>query len=186
MLPKPQSEYSLYLAASDGSNQRPLIEDGRVLKMSHGSTPVWSVNGEQAAFVVDDHATEWLYVISAAGSNLHRLSPIAFESPIIWSPDNRYLAFIAIDTHTYALYLADTTAHHVQRLTAIEIGSAHEPRHAMMAWSADSRSIVYVHASEEASAPLIYRMYLHNHRQELLVNDEADFEMIYDLVCGPL
>lgn len=185
LLPKPHPDYSLYVANRDGSNQRPLTEHERVLKLSRGSTPVWSPNGEQVAFVVDADSTDWLYSVNADGTNLQRLSQIAFESPLIWSPNNRYLVFIAFSKRKYALYIADASRQQAQMLVPIEIDSAHGPRHAVMSWSADSQSVVYVHAPEDNPGQLVYRIDMQSRAQELLAGMNPEFELISDLVCGP-
>lgn len=184
LIPKPKPDYSLYLTATDGASERPLTERGRVLRMSHGSTPTWSATGEQVAFVVNNDSDEQLYVVNADGSDLRRLSSIAFESPVIWSPDSRYLAYVVLEDNEYYLFIADVQAHYAQRLTTIEIGSAHGPRHALFSWTADSQAVVYVHAPEEEENQLIYRVHLHNEEEELLVDNELEFQMIFDLVCS--
>lgn len=185
LLPNPKPDYSLYLANLDGSNRRPLTEHERVLKMSHGSRPTWSPDGTHVAFVTKADSTNWLYLVQADGSDLRRLSPIAFESPLLWAPNNCYLTFVAIHNRKYALYIADGTTHYAQMLAPIEIGSAHGPRHALLSWSADSQSLVYGQAPEEHAGHCIYRIDIGSRTPELLTGNDPEFEIIYDLVCGP-
>jgi serine/threonine protein kinase/Tol biopolymer transport system component len=95
----------IYLANADGSELQQLVDNG--------TSPVWSPNGTQIAFMVRGAGWE-IYVMNADGSGLHK---IADGTGPRWSPDGRQIVFEAGD-----IYVVNTDGSDRNNLTSTEAG----------------------------------------------------------------
>ena len=89
---------SIFVMKADGSGQRRLTRPPRD---RCDSGEAWSPEGSRLAFVRstytgEDGAPNWIYVMSADGSNIRRITrPGASVDDPRWSPDGRAIAFDA-------------------------------------------------------------------------------------------
>jgi Tol biopolymer transport system component len=136
------------VADANGANLRVLTLD-RVTETS----PAWSPNGEQIAFIrPKPHTSDQLWVMNADGTGQHALTqfrraPQLFGNDVTpdlsWSPDGQELVFAAFPTDQGGLeqlYVVNVRTHGVRRLPSLATGAT-EP-----VWSPDGRWIAFVSA----------------------------------------
>jgi hypothetical protein len=131
-----QSEWSLYLMNSDGSNRTALTE-GQAGFLSPAS---WSPDGSRIAFVSDREGNPNIWVIDSDGGNLVNLTQHEDKdhSPA-WSPDGEWIAFASVrDSLYWELYLMRPDGSDVQRLTWWEDASDLSP-----SWSPDATRLAF-------------------------------------------
>jgi Tol biopolymer transport system component len=138
----------LAVVAANGTDLRVLTHD-RVTETS----PVWSPNHEQIAFIKPrPHTSDQVWVMNADGTNQHALThftnaPQLFGNDVTpdltWSPDGQQLVFAAFADKNGGLeqlYDVSLRTHAVRRLTSLATGAT-QP-----VWSPDGRWIAFVGA----------------------------------------
>jgi Tol biopolymer transport system component len=115
--------------------------------------PSWSPDGTRIAFGRNHDDNTDVYVISANGTGLVRLtSDPASDSQPSWSPDGDRIAFASDRDGDLEIYVMDVDGSDVTRLTDNEAGDG-QP-----AWSPDGTKIAFVSDSEEPENRDIYVM----------------------------
>jgi Tol biopolymer transport system component len=138
----------LAVVAANGTDLRVLTHD-RVTETS----PVWSPNHEQIAFIKPrPHTSDQVWVMNADGTNQHALThftnaPQLFGNDVTpdltWSPDGQQLVFAAFADKNGGLeqlYDVSLRTHAVHRLTSLATGAT-QP-----VWSPDGRWLAFVGA----------------------------------------
>jgi TolB protein len=122
----------LRLVGGDGSNERPLTENGPWQDL----TPTWSLDGRSIAFVRMSHGDGTLMVIGVDGSDLRSVATPASVSSngIAWSPDGEWIAFTFGNTSDLELIRPDGTGYH--EVVASQIPSS-------LAWAPDGSRIAF-------------------------------------------
>jgi Tol biopolymer transport system component len=147
-IPNDCGKGEIAVADANGSNLRVLTHD----KVTE-TTPVWSPNGEQIAFIrPKSHTSDQIWVMNADGTGQHAVThfsnaPQLFGNDVTpdlsWSPDGTELVFAAFRNNQGGreqLYVVDVRTHGVRRLPSLPTGAT-EP-----AWSPDGRWIAFVSA----------------------------------------
>jgi len=85
-----EQEQAVYLAEADGSNPRPLSQDG-----GFGARVWWSPDSQWLAYTTGNHHTDRLMVADRDGGNqvvlLPRLEESGYVASLAWSPDSKML-----------------------------------------------------------------------------------------------
>ncbi|MFC2015467.1 TolB family protein [Chloroflexota bacterium] len=100
----------LVVQSVDGAESYQLTSDPK------DTSPVWSPNGEQVAFVRRQHDHWEIYVVDADGSNLTRLTDTpagpdgaaANSVSPAWSPDGNHIAFLTDRTDEWEIWVMET------------------------------------------------------------------------------
>lgn len=134
------------VADASGANLRVLTHD----KVTETS-PAWSPNGEQIAFIrPKPHTSDQIWVMNADGTGQHAVThfstvPQLFGNDVTpdlsWSPDGQELVFAAFPTDQGGLrqlYVVNVRTHGVRRLPSVPTGAT-QP-----VWSPDGRWIAFV------------------------------------------
>jgi Tol biopolymer transport system component len=102
-----------------------------------GEPVIWSPDGEQIAYIVDDKRLE-TYLVGSDGSRSRRLADGAttFEYNSVWSPDGQHLAFIGGKATAGDIYLAAADGSAVRNVTGTGTGYSN------LTWSPDSRYLL--------------------------------------------
>ena len=126
----------IFLSALDGTSQRNLTN--RVSSID--TSPTWSPNGQQIAFISDRSGSPQLWMMDADGTNLRRLVAEGghCDSPS-WSPDGRFILYSwqAPRQWQHDIYLVEVATGRLFQLTSAG-GSNESPD-----WSPDGRHIVF-------------------------------------------
>src|SRR5215510_10508558 len=139
VFPQP-GQIGLFIADSDGSNERPLLAPADV---DYDAT--WSPDGASLVFTSERNGSADLYRVKADGSGLERLtdSP-AYDDQAAFSPDGRQLVFVSTrGGGTADLWTLDLQTRAAKALTSGP-GGDFRP-----AWSPDGRWIAF--ASDRSS-----------------------------------
>jgi Tol biopolymer transport system component len=127
-------QVGLFVAAADGSDERPLLASPDV-----DYNPAWSPDGAWLAFTSERDGSADLYRVRPNGADLQRLtdSP-AFDDQAAFSPDGRRLVFVTSRAGgTADLWLLDLET---RRATALTSGAGGDFR---PAWSPDGTWIAF-------------------------------------------
>jgi TolB protein len=127
-------QIGLFVAAADGSDERPLLTAPDV-----DYNPAWSPDGAWIAFTSERNGSADLYRVRPDGKDLERLtdSP-AFDDQAAFSPDGRQLVFVTSRADgTADLWLLDVDTRRARPLTS-GTGGDFRP-----AWSPDGRWIAF-------------------------------------------
>ncbi|RME96994.1 MAG: hypothetical protein D6768_20740, partial [Chloroflexi bacterium] len=97
-------------------------------------------DGSKIAFVSDRSGNVEVYLMSATGHQIKRLTfDPADDWPVSWSPDGRWLVFSSNRDGNWNLYVVSATGSQPIQLTA------HPADERDPVWSPDGRSIGFVH-----------------------------------------
>jgi Tol biopolymer transport system component len=125
----PPSDATIYVMNADGSAVISLNQQG--------SHPTWSPDGTHIAFASRRDGTSHIYVMSANGSNVVRLTndSIGDQKPA-WSPDGTKIAFTrGAWPDSAAIYVMNADGSGVARLTQAGAGPAWSPDGTKVAFS---------------------------------------------------
>lgn len=104
-------DFDIYVMDADGGNIHPLTDNP-----ASDNDPVWSPDGEQIAFR-SARAGGGIYVMSANGKNVRRLTFFEEDQHPTWSPDGKKIAFISLRDPIPKVYTMDADGKNQQRLT---------------------------------------------------------------------
>jgi TolB protein len=127
-------QIGLFIAAADGSGERPLLSSPDV-----DYNPAWSADGAWLAFTSERNGSADLYRVRPNGADLERLtdSP-AFDDQAAFSPDGRQIVFVSSRAGgTADLWILDVQT---RRATALTSGAGGDFR---PAWSPDGQWIAF-------------------------------------------
>ncbi len=104
-----------------------------------------SPDGTRLAFDSDRDGERGVYVATADGQNVQRVSGPGFAAVPSWSPDGTHLAYVRAeaDGRTWNLWLLDLQSRDARRLTAYRFG---QPWGA--SWFPDGRRLAYTHEDQ--------------------------------------
>jgi WD40-like Beta Propeller Repeat len=138
---------AVFVMNADGRHQQQITGTGIT---DHRSTPAWSPDSRQIAFVGSQNDETAIYIVEADGKGLRRLTKQSSEFPIgtsfsgpIWSPDGQQIAFgIAINLaapndKANGIFTVKIDGTEIKRLT-----KAHEFQ-VPSGWSPDGKAILY-------------------------------------------
>jgi Tol biopolymer transport system component len=108
-------QIGLFVAAADGSNERPLLAAGDV-----DYDPVWAPDGRSIVFTSDRGGSADLYRVKPDGSALERLTDDpSYDDQAAYSPDGRQLVFVSSREGGFAhLWTLDLQSKHAKALTS--------------------------------------------------------------------
>jgi TolB protein len=127
-------ELGLFIAAADGSNERPLLASPGL-----DYNPTWSPDGAWVAFTSERNGSADLYRVRPNGADLERLtdSP-AFDDQAAFSPDGSHVVFVSTRAGgTADLWTLDVQTRRAKALTS-GAGGDFRP-----AWSPDGKWIAF-------------------------------------------
>ncbi len=102
-------------------------------------SPAWSPDGRRIAFYSERDGNPDIYVMSADGSGVRRLtSTKADEGYPSWSPDGKTITFDSDRDGNFEIYAMDADGSNPRRLTN------HPARDVSASWSPDGSSIVFM------------------------------------------
>ena len=84
--------------------------------LGSGSSPAWSPDGRQLAFVASHSGATELYVRSVGGRSVRIVDPSLTPVRPAWSPDGRQIAFLLLGGGTTTLAVADPDGSNLRRL----------------------------------------------------------------------
>lgn len=158
MFPQP-GQIGLFLAAADGSHERPLVAPADI-----DYNAAWAPDGQSVVFTSERDGSADLYRVRPDGTGLERLtdSP-AFDDQAAYSPDGKQLVFVS----TRAAGTADLWTMEVQtrRVTALTSGDGGDFR---PAWSPDGQWIAFS-SDRESTLPFAHGRWEHLHVVDLYV-----------------
>jgi len=127
-------QVGLFIAASDGSDERPLLSS-----TDSDYDPVWAPDGSSIVFTSDRAGSADLYRVKPDGSGLERLTTDpAYDDQAAFSPDSKQLVFVSTRRGgTSILWTMDLATRSAKALTSGP-GGDFRP-----AWSGDGKWIAF-------------------------------------------
>ncbi len=129
-------QIGLFIAAADGSDERPLLSDREI-----NYDPVWSPDGASIVFTSDREGSADLFRVKADGTSLERLTTnAAYDDQAAFSPDSTQLVFVSTRNGGFAhLWTLDLRTRRAKQLTAGSgMGGDFRP-----SWSPDKQWIAF-------------------------------------------
>src|SRR5947208_4070929 len=125
-------QLGLFIAASDGSDERPLLASKDL-----DYDPVWAPDGSSIVFTSERDGSAELYRVKPDGSSLERLTnDPAYDDQAAFSPDGKQLVFVTTRGGGHAvLWTMDLASRRARPLTS---GTAGDFR---PSWSPDGKWI---------------------------------------------
>ena len=139
-------QVGLFIAASDGSDERPLLDS-----KDSDYDPVWAPDGSSIVFTSDRAGSADLFRVRSDGTGLERLTTDpAYDDQAAFSPDGKQLVFVSTrGGGTARLWTMDLATRRVGALTS-EKGGDFRP-----SWSPDGKWIAFS-SSRDHNAPFTH------------------------------
>src|SRR5579864_3304925 len=139
-------QVGLFVAASDGSDERPLLSSPNT-----DYDPVWAPDGSSIVFTSDRGGSADLFRVKPDGSGLEQLTDDpAYDDQAAFSPDSKQLVFVSSRASgRSAIWTLDLATHRVKALTT---GGGGDFR---PSWSADGKWIAFS-SSRDHAAPFAH------------------------------
>src|SRR5579864_2843931 len=127
-------QVGIFIAASDGSEERPLLSSAGT-----DYDPVWAPDGSSIVFTSDRSGSADLYRVRPDGTGLERLTTDpAYDDQAAFSPDGKQLVFVSTRSGgKSSLWIMDLSTRNAKALTSGP-GGDFRP-----AWSADGKWIAF-------------------------------------------
>ena len=137
-------QIGLFIAAADGSNERPLLGNTEL-----DYDAVWSPDGVTLVFTSERAGSADLYRVKPDGTGLERLTDDpAYDDQAAFSPDGKQLVFVSTRNGGFAhLWILDLATKRTRALTSETPGGDFRP-----SWSPDGKWIAFS-SDRESSMP---------------------------------
>jgi TolB protein len=129
-----EGQIGLYIAARDGSGERPLLPASGI-----DYDPVWSPDGQSIVFTSDREGSADLFRVKPDGTGLERLTDHpGYDDQAAFSPDGKQLVFVTTRASGFAnVWILDIASRRAKPLTSGN-GGDYRP-----AWSPDGQWIAF-------------------------------------------